>query len=319
MRARRRGVLAPLDRVADVDVPQVDEVVHQLDELEASPSWRMPRSPSPTGRSSVSTRSAARSRSRRPSPRGPARAPRAEAGAVLERPSVLVGAVVEERQQELMQQRLRVRAVDDEDVEAGAARPLAGVDVQLLHLADVLLVHLLAGAHERERAADLRRAAAARGSPAAALGPPCQISTAASEPCSWSMSHIRLRFRTSPSSQSLALTRCVSSLSGAIEQYSVHTVPQPPSAFIARKWAWKPGRSEPAPLQCATWKKRLGRSSGRPRWARRGCRTSDRGPCARLCYRRFAGQVSPRRRRLRSRPCDGRVGESSRRCTRPRS
>ena len=113
-----------------------------------------------------------------------------------------------------------------------------------------------------------------------ALGPPCQISTAASEPCSWSMSHIRLRFRTSPSSQSLALTRCVSSLSGAMEQYSVHTVPQPPSAFMARKWAWKPGRSKPAPLQCATWKKRLGRSSGRPRWARRGCRTSDRGPCA---------------------------------------
>ena len=70
-----------------------------------------------------------------------------------------------------------------------------------------------------------------------AFGPPCQISTAASEPCSWSMSHIRLRFRTSPSSQSLALTRCVSSLSGAIEQYSVHTVPQPPSAFMARKWA----------------------------------------------------------------------------------
>ena len=86
------------------------------------------------------------------------------AGAVLERSSVLVGAVVEERKQELVQQRLRVRAVDDEDVEAGAASPLAGVDVVLLHLADVLPIHLLAGAHEREGASDLR--GAARGHPA---------------------------------------------------------------------------------------------------------------------------------------------------------
>ena len=112
--------------------------------------------------------------------------------------------------------------------------------------------------------ADAPRAGTRLSSPHA-FRPPCQISTAASASCSWSMSHIRPRLRTSPSSQSRALTRWMSSLSGPIEQYSVQTAPQPPSAFIARKCDWKPGRSEPAPLQCATWKKRLGSVFG-PIW-----------------------------------------------------
>ena len=41
------------------------------------------------------------------------------------------------------------------------------------------------------------------------------------------------RLRTSPSSQSARRHAAVSSVSGWIEQYSVHTAPQPPSAFIA--------------------------------------------------------------------------------------
>ena len=43
----------------------------------------------------------------------------------------------------------------------------------------------------------------------------------------------RARLRTSPASQMRALTRWVSSLSGAMEQYSVDTAAQPPSAFTA--------------------------------------------------------------------------------------
>ncbi|MBT6828364.1 MAG: hypothetical protein HOA58_02500, partial [Rhodospirillaceae bacterium] len=48
-----------------------------------------------------------------------------------------------------------------------------------------------------------------------------------------------------------------SSDSGWTEQYSVHTVPQPPSAFMARKCACVPGRSEPAPMQWVVCQKRL--------------------------------------------------------------
>ena len=48
-----------------------------------------------------------------------------------------------------------------------------------------------------------------------------------------------------------------SSASGWIEQYSVNTTPQPPSALVPRKAAFAPGRSDPGPAQCAVWKKRL--------------------------------------------------------------
>ncbi len=58
-----------------------------------------------------------------------------------------------------------------------------------------------------------------------ACGPPYQSSQAESAPCSWSMSHITERFLMSSSSQRRADTRCVSSDSGEIEQYSVHTPP----------------------------------------------------------------------------------------------
>ena len=44
----------------------------------------------------------------------------------------------------------------------------------------------------------------------------------------------------------------MSSDSGWIEQYSVQTAPQPPSAFRPRKAAWVWGFSVPKPAQCAT-------------------------------------------------------------------
>ena len=160
VRAGGRGVLAPLDRVADVDVPHVDEVVHVLDELDALAL--LADAPVPEAVGEVERVDAEADRDRA------VVADRladelehlpAEARPVLERAAVLVGPPVEERQEELMEEGFVVCAVEDEDVEARVACPLAGVDVQLLHLADVLLVHLLAGAHERERAPDRRRAA----------------------------------------------------------------------------------------------------------------------------------------------------------------
>src|SRR3990170_4937680 len=78
-----------------------------------------------------------------------------------------------------------------------------------------------------------------------ACGPPYQSSAAERQLYSWSMSHINDRFRMSSSSQSRADMRCVSSDSGEIEQYSVETPPKPPSALLARKYAWLKGFSEP--------------------------------------------------------------------------
>src|SRR6266851_1447101 len=42
-----------------------------------------------------------------------------------------------------------------------------------------------------------------------------------------------------------------------MEQNSVKTAPQPPSAFMPRKWAWAPGRSAPGPAQCEVCQNRL--------------------------------------------------------------
>src|SRR5260370_1730437 len=42
-----------------------------------------------------------------------------------------------------------------------------------------------------------------------------------------------------------------------MEQNSVKTAPQPPSAFMPRKWAWAPGLSAPGPAQCEVCQKRL--------------------------------------------------------------
>ncbi len=81
-----------------------------------------------------------------------------EAGAVLERAAVLVRALVVVGRQELLRQ-VRVRAVDVDDVEPGRARPLRGVDVHLLDVADVVLVHLDAVRQVLEVARDLRRPA----------------------------------------------------------------------------------------------------------------------------------------------------------------
>ena len=64
--------------------------------------------------------------------------------------------------------------------------------------------------------------------------PPCQSSTAASAPCECASSAIRRSARTSPSSHRRAEMNGYSSLSGLIEQYSVETDAQPPSALMPR-------------------------------------------------------------------------------------
>src|SRR6266851_9653592 len=42
-----------------------------------------------------------------------------------------------------------------------------------------------------------------------------------------------------------------------MEQNSVNTAPQPPSAFMPRKWACAPGLSAPGPAQCEVCQNRL--------------------------------------------------------------
>ena len=116
-----------------------------------------------------------------------------------------------------------MRAVDVHDVEAGLARPLGRLDVEALHLTDVVSVHLLRVREVLEVARDLGGRAGRSVSMQGACGPPYQSSAAASAPCSWSMSHMSPRFLMSSSSQRRAETRCVSSDSGWIEQYSVQT------------------------------------------------------------------------------------------------
>ena len=160
MRPRRRRVLAPLDGVADVEVPHVDELVHVLDELEplavladttvAETERQFERVDPESDRDGAVVSDGLADQLEHLA---------AEPNPILERAPVLIGPPVEEGEQELVKQRLRVGVVDREDVEAGIAGPLAGVHVQLLDLADVVSVHLLAGAHERERTADLGRAA----------------------------------------------------------------------------------------------------------------------------------------------------------------
>ena len=64
---------------------------------------------------------------------------------------------------------------------------------------------------------------------------------------------IRRRARASSSSHRRAETYGDSSDSALIEQYSVHTAAQPPSAFMPRNAACVHGFSTPKPVQCGTW------------------------------------------------------------------
>ncbi len=136
--ARRRRVLAPLGDAGDVDVPHVDEMVDELDERQrVALELRAGLAHEHVGRDAHGDGAVVSDRGLDLLDR---LAP--EARAVLERAAVLVGAVVVVRRQELLRQ-IRVRAVDVDDVEAGRAGTLRRVDIHLLHVANVVLVHLL--------------------------------------------------------------------------------------------------------------------------------------------------------------------------------
>src|SRR5919106_1695507 len=149
--ARRRRVLAPLGDARDVDVPDVHDVVTELDEreavaleLRAGLAHEHVRGHADADGAVVPDRLADLLDRLAP-----------EAGAVLERAAVLVRAAVVVRRQELLRQ-VGVRAVDVDDVEAGFPRALRGLDVEALHLADVVSVHLLRVREVLEVARDLR-------------------------------------------------------------------------------------------------------------------------------------------------------------------
>ena len=149
--ARRRRVLAPLGDAGDVDVPDVHDLVHELDEGQA-------------------VALELRARFAHEHVGGHADGDRAvvadcvldlldrlapEARAVLEGAAVLVRAPVVVRRQELLRQ-VGVGAVDVDDVEARLTGALGGLDVEPLHRPDVVLVHLLRVREVLEVARDLR-------------------------------------------------------------------------------------------------------------------------------------------------------------------
>jgi hypothetical protein len=147
-------VLTPLGDPRDVDVPDVDEIVDELDERKAVALQ-------------LGAGLAHEHVGRHANADGAVVADRflhlldrllPEARPVFERAAVLVGALVVVRRQELLRQ-VRVGAVDVDDVEPRRASPLGRLDVEALHLPDVVLVHLFRIREVLEVAGDLRRRA----------------------------------------------------------------------------------------------------------------------------------------------------------------
>ncbi len=83
--------------------------------------------------------------------------------------------------------------------------------------------------------------------------PVCDSSMPASAPYSWIASVVSRSASRSPSSHIRTDTYGVSSESCETAAYSVHTPPQPPSAFSRRWAACVRGFSTPKPVQCGTW------------------------------------------------------------------
>ena len=124
-----------------------------------------------------------------------------------------------------------------------ASRRMSALSIALRHRERLELARELERRERRQRATRAPRR----------RSPPCQSSTPASAPWRCASSVISRSARTSSSSQSRAETDGYSSVSGLIEQYSVHTAAQPPSAFMPRNAACVHGFSTPKPVQCGTW------------------------------------------------------------------
>src|SRR5919202_303549 len=148
--AGRGRILTPLRDAGHIDVPYVNQIIDELDEREAvALELRAGFSYEHVGRHPHGDRRVVANRLLHHLDR---LAP--EAGTVLERPAVLVGALVVERGQELLRQ-IGMRSVDVDDVEARGASALGRIDVHLLHGTDVVFVHLLGVGQMFEVARDL--------------------------------------------------------------------------------------------------------------------------------------------------------------------
>ncbi len=90
-----------------------------------------------------------------------------------------------------------------------------------------------------------------------AIMPPWTSSMPASESCSCTFSTRRAWAGMSASSQMRPSMYGACSAEWWNSTSSVHTTDQPPSALVPRMAAWPLGCSQPMPLQCGTWKKRL--------------------------------------------------------------
>ena len=145
---RGAGVLRPFRRRADGDVPEVDEVVGEADELEALVEVDAVRAQRGDGNPCRDGALAVHRLARELEELHP------EARPVLERAAVLVGAPVVERREELHGQ-VAVGAVDVDDVEPGLAGPPGRGRPVLLDAADVVALHRLRR-HEQVVARQLR-------------------------------------------------------------------------------------------------------------------------------------------------------------------
>ena len=155
---RRTGILAPFRDVADLDVPDVDQIVGQLDELDPVDLDL------DTGGAIERVDGEARGDGA-VVPDGVLHLLQGldpEPGAVLERAAILVGPLVVVGRQELHRQ-IGMAAVDVDDIETGIARAQGGIDIILLDLTDVVVVHLVTigqGLEFRGVLADAARGAA---------------------------------------------------------------------------------------------------------------------------------------------------------------
>ena len=155
--ARRPRVLSPLGDVADIDVPQVDQGVGHLDEFHpVDLDFELTRPVQRVDREARGDRAVVSDR-----PPHLLQRLQPEAGAVFQRPAVLIGALVVVVREKLQRQ-VRVSAVHVDDVEAGIARAQGRIHVILLDHRDLGQVHFPAIGERLELRRVLARTARSR-------------------------------------------------------------------------------------------------------------------------------------------------------------
>ena len=151
---RGPGIFTPFRYIADIDIPHIDQGIGKFDELQTVPL----DFDACLGDECIDSES--RCDGAVIAHRVPDFLQRLdpEACPILQRAAVAVGALVVIRREKLQRQ-IGMRAVNVDDIESGIARATGGVYVELLHLCDVVEIHLLAISQCLELGSVLTRAA----------------------------------------------------------------------------------------------------------------------------------------------------------------